>query len=69
MSIVKARKEWECVYCGRPIKVGQLHEHGRTRAGRYSIDDAGYEEQIGIEYVEWRLCLNGDMNCKEADNN
>lgn len=67
MSVVKARKEYECVYCERKIKIGQLHEHGRTRGARYAVDDVHGDVQIGIQYYEWRLCLEGDVGCVEAD--
>jgi hypothetical protein len=67
-KVVTARKEYECVFCGRLIKKGQKHNFGKTRAPRFSKDDNGFlEQQIGIEYVDWRLCLRDDPECKEGD--
>lgn len=65
-KIVKARKEWQCCYCDRKIKIGQLHQVYKTRAPRYSKGDQyGEGPQIGIEYIEYRLCLNTDESCIE----
>ena len=65
-KIVTARKEHKCSFCGRPIKKGQKHQFGKTRAPVYGED---YETQIGIEYAQWRLCLQGDTECNKPPEN
>ncbi len=67
-KIIKARKDYECVYCGKKIRKGTLHQFGKTRVPRYKDDDIFCDDiQIGIEYVEWRLCLRNDPLCVEVE--
>ncbi len=63
---VTARKEYKCAFCGRVIKKGQKHQFGKTRGPKLADD---FETQIGIEYAQWRLCLEGDADCKEPPEN
>lgn len=62
---VIARKEWVCAFCERVIPIGKKHIFGKGRGAR--IDD-DCETQIGIEYFEYRLCLD-DPECKEKEEN
>jgi hypothetical protein len=53
---VKARKTYRCDFCESIINKGDFHKHGKTRGPRFDE----FDDQIGIEYLEWRLCLDGE---------
>ena len=59
---VKARKKYQCEFCESVIKKGDIHKHGKIRGPRFDKDD--FDKQIGVEYAEWRLCLDGSK-CNE----
>ena len=52
---VKCRKNYKCDHCGEIINKGEYSFCGSDRQPRFSDGDGDHEEQIGIEYISWRL--------------
>jgi len=52
-KVVIARKEYKCAHCGKPILIGEKYTLGKGRDPKLDDDD----NQIGIEYYQYRLCL------------
>jgi hypothetical protein len=50
-KIVKCRKDYKCNQCESIIKKGEKALYGSERRPKYDEND----NQIGIEYVSWRL--------------
>ena len=64
-KIVKARKDYKCAFCDSDIKKGDHHQYGKTRTPKFDDND----DQIGIEYAEWRLCLDNEKCTKTYEEN
>ena len=59
---IKARKTHQCDECKEmAIKKGDLYIFISWRAPRYDKDD----NQIGIEYLQFKLCMKCDNGLKE----
>lgn len=59
---VKARKIHKCDECGiNSIKKGDLYIFISWRSPKYDKDD----NQIGIEYLQYKLCMKCDTDLKE----
>ena len=57
-KIVKARKEHVCNECNNIIKIGDSYHYGEYREPKYgSFHGYGIADQIGINYIKYRLCL------------
>ena len=63
---MKAQKDYICDYCGKPIKKGRIYLFGKGRDPRYRAihpleQYRGLsEEQVGIQYYQYRLCTRTD---------
>jgi hypothetical protein len=49
--IRKARKDYECDYCGGVIKKGEKYRSLKGKEPKYKLIDIWNEEQIGINYI------------------
>lgn len=58
-KIFKARKEYVCSCCKKPIKKGNMYELVAYRTARYNEGEDFH--QIGIQYISYRLHLH---NCE-----
>ena len=66
-KIVTASKYYKCDSCGKEIRKGYKYEFNKTRVPVYEEElyqarydgslSVRYGEQIGIEYLQWRFCL------------
>ena len=54
---MKARKEYKCINCHKIIKIGEIYIFGKSRVPKYKDNDVFYNDQIGISYIQYRLCL------------
>ena len=61
---IKARKDHNCDVCDEEvIKKGDFYLFGSIRAAKYD----GYDNQIGIDYNSWRICLECEKGLKEDE--
>lgn len=54
---VKARKQYVCDNCGKPIMKGEQHTFGKGKGPRFGDD---FYTQIGISFYSYRLCADID---------
>jgi len=51
---VKARKDYLCDICEKPIKKGDVYFFSKGKEPKF--DDNDYDKQIGIKYYQYRYC-------------
>ncbi len=52
----KARKNYACANCKKPINKGDVYLFGKGRDARYE-EKVYSPKQIGVSYFQYRICM------------